>query len=171
MLHRGRSAACCPQVYAQAGETTAGRRKRWPKRRRNSRSRFCPAPGWHVLPISAAVNHQTRSLFRSGLTCGGWLEDKDLSSRVARLVCCRWAFMPIVFEWNERRSGEPKETRGQLFGNSPYFRRSLAKIFPDEDHSVDEYREIIIGRSPANRLLVISFTEFFGCGGLSAGYS
>ena len=36
---------------------------------------------------------------------------------------------------------------------------SLARIFDDEPHSADERREIIIGHSINNRLLVVCFTE------------
>jgi uncharacterized protein len=36
---------------------------------------------------------------------------------------------------------------------------SLAVIFDDEAHSLDEQREIIIGHSQQNLLLLISFTE------------
>lgn len=35
----------------------------------------------------------------------------------------------------------------------------LARIHDDPDHSVSEYREIIVGRSAAGRLLLVSFTE------------
>ncbi len=35
----------------------------------------------------------------------------------------------------------------------------LAKIFYDSDHSEDEAREIIIGRSLTGTLLLVSFTE------------
>ncbi len=35
----------------------------------------------------------------------------------------------------------------------------LAAIFDDEGHSADEAREIIIGHSIANRLLVVCFAE------------
>jgi uncharacterized DUF497 family protein len=34
----------------------------------------------------------------------------------------------------------------------------LARIFDDEDHSVDDQREIIIGRSVGLRLLVVCFS-------------
>jgi uncharacterized DUF497 family protein len=68
--------------------------------------------------------------------------------------------MPIVFEWNERKDRANRKKHGVSFSEAALiFADPLAKIFPDEDHSVDEYREIIIGHSPANRLLVISFTE------------
>ncbi len=39
------------------------------------------------------------------------------------------------------------------------FENVLAVIFDDEAHSVGEKREIIIGHSRNNRLLLISFTE------------
>jgi uncharacterized DUF497 family protein len=35
----------------------------------------------------------------------------------------------------------------------------LAAIFDDEAHSVREYREIIIGHSTRDRLLLVCFTE------------
>jgi hypothetical protein len=35
----------------------------------------------------------------------------------------------------------------------------MARIFADEDHSAEEEREIIIGHSPAKRLLLVCFTE------------
>jgi len=38
----------------------------------------------------------------------------------------------------------------------------LAKIFDDEVHSIDETREIIIGHSISNRLLLVCFTERSG---------
>jgi len=34
----------------------------------------------------------------------------------------------------------------------------LARIFDDEDHSIEEQREIIIGHSSKHRLLVVCFT-------------
>jgi hypothetical protein len=38
------------------------------------------------------------------------------------------------------------------------FTDPLARIFDDEDHSVDDQREIIIGRSAGQRLLVVCFS-------------
>ncbi|MPZ76798.1 MAG: hypothetical protein GEU77_09745 [Deltaproteobacteria bacterium] len=35
---------------------------------------------------------------------------------------------------------------------------SLARIFDDEDHSVEEQRQIIVGHSAKERLLVVCFT-------------
>ena len=68
--------------------------------------------------------------------------------------------MPTVFEWNERKDRANRKKHGVGFSEAALvFFDPLARIFPDEDHSIDEYREIIIGRSPANRLLIISFIE------------
>jgi hypothetical protein len=39
------------------------------------------------------------------------------------------------------------------------FHDPLAFIFDDEEHSVEEYREIILGHSRRERLLVVVFTE------------
>lgn len=39
------------------------------------------------------------------------------------------------------------------------FRDPLALIFDDEEHSEEEYREIIIGHSLRHGLLVVSFSE------------
>jgi len=39
------------------------------------------------------------------------------------------------------------------------FRDVLARIFDDEDHSTDEQREIIIGHSAKQRLLIVCFTS------------
>lgn len=38
------------------------------------------------------------------------------------------------------------------------FADPLARIFDDEDHSIDEQREIIIGHSVGRRLLVVCFS-------------
>jgi len=38
------------------------------------------------------------------------------------------------------------------------FADSLARIFDDEDHSIEEQREIIIGHSTKHRLLVVCFS-------------
>ena len=68
--------------------------------------------------------------------------------------------MPPVFEWNERKDRATRKKHGVGFSEAALiFADPLARIFPDEDHSSDERREIIVGHSSANRLLVISFTE------------
>lgn len=42
---------------------------------------------------------------------------------------------------------------------STVFTDPLARIFDDPDHSADESREIIVGHSMEQRLLIVSFTE------------
>ena len=42
---------------------------------------------------------------------------------------------------------------------STVFDDPLAVIFDDEDHSIEEVREIIIGHSIIHRLLLVCFTE------------
>jgi len=39
------------------------------------------------------------------------------------------------------------------------FSDPLVRMIGDEDHSVDENREIVIGHSQAKRLLLVCFTE------------
>ena len=39
------------------------------------------------------------------------------------------------------------------------FKDPLAVIFDDEDHSAEEHREIIIGQSLLNRLVLVCFLE------------
>jgi hypothetical protein len=50
----------------------------------------------------------------------------------------------------------PRELWGEA---ATVFSDALARIFPDEDHSIEEQREIIIGHSSRRRLLLVSFTE------------
>ena len=40
------------------------------------------------------------------------------------------------------------------------FADPLARIFPDEEHSADELREIIIGHSTRHQLLLVNFTRY-----------
>ena len=42
---------------------------------------------------------------------------------------------------------------------STVFADPLAAIFDDEAHSAEETRELIVGHSTSNRLLLVSFTE------------
>ena len=68
--------------------------------------------------------------------------------------------MPLVFEWNERKDRANRKKHGLGFSEAALvFADPLARIFPDEGHSSGEYREIIVGHTPAKRLLVVSFTE------------
>jgi uncharacterized protein len=68
--------------------------------------------------------------------------------------------MSLVFEWdrlkatrNERKHGVSFDEAGTVFDDA------TASIFPDEDHSNSEQREIIVGHSILDRLLLVCFIE------------
>ena len=59
-----------------------------------------------------------------------------------------------------QRNRKRAEALGVTFEEAKtVFSNPLAVIFEDEAHSADEAREIIIGHSRRNRILVVSFTE------------
>ena len=66
----------------------------------------------------------------------------------------------MEFEWDESKAAANLNKHGVSFEEAKtVFDNVLAVIFDDEAHSVGERREIIIGHSQNNRLLLISFTE------------
>jgi hypothetical protein len=66
----------------------------------------------------------------------------------------------MEFEWNELKANANLKKHGVSFEEAKtVFDNVLAAIFEDKLHSIDERREIIIGHSQNNRLLLISFTE------------
>ena len=66
----------------------------------------------------------------------------------------------MQFEWNpEKAETNLKKHKVDFVEAETVFGDPLAKIFNDEEHSFEEKREIIVGRSVENRLLIISFTE------------
>ncbi len=66
----------------------------------------------------------------------------------------------MQFEWNpEKAELSLKKHDVDFFEAETVFGDPLAKIFDDEEHSIDEKREIIVGHSNKNRLLIVSFTE------------
>ena len=68
--------------------------------------------------------------------------------------------MHLKFAWNVAKAAENRRRHGVSFGEAlTVFGNPLAQIFDDPDHSAEEIREIIIGHSARNRLLVVSFTE------------
>ncbi|HEY9658064.1 MAG TPA: BrnT family toxin [Allocoleopsis sp.] len=71
----------------------------------------------------------------------------------------------MEFEWDQDQSKAASNLKkhGVSFEEAKtVFDNPLAVIFDDEAHSVDEQREIIIGHSRQNRLLLVAFTERFG---------
>lgn len=66
----------------------------------------------------------------------------------------------MEFEWDELKATANLKKHGVNFEEAKtVFDNALAVIFDDEAHSVGEMREIIIGHSRNNRLLLVSFTE------------
>ena len=67
--------------------------------------------------------------------------------------------MSLKFEWDPRKAASNFSKHGVSFGEAlTAFADPLARIFDDEDHSVEEQREIIVGHSAKERLLVVCFT-------------
>jgi uncharacterized DUF497 family protein len=68
--------------------------------------------------------------------------------------------MSLRFEWNRDKAASNLDKHGVSFDEaSTVFNDPLAYICDDEDHSADEHREIIIGHSSENRLLLTCFVE------------
>ena len=68
--------------------------------------------------------------------------------------------MAVRIEWDSRKAAGNLRKHGVSFDEaSTVFDDPLAVIFDDEDHSVDEIRELIIGYSIRRQLLIVSFTE------------
>ena len=68
--------------------------------------------------------------------------------------------MPLQFEWDGDKAASNVRKHSVTFDEaSTVFADPLAVIFDDEEHSLDEIREIIIGHSILARLLLVSFTE------------
>lgn len=64
------------------------------------------------------------------------------------------------FEWDESKVDANLKKHGVSFEEAAtVFDNPMAVIFDDEAHSIDEQREIVIGHSRKNRLLLVSFTE------------
>ena len=68
--------------------------------------------------------------------------------------------MSVVFKWDENKATHNAKKHGVRFEETiTVFCDPLALIFPDDDHSVDERREIILGCTVKGILLMICFTE------------
>jgi len=65
-----------------------------------------------------------------------------------------------VIEWDDDKAASNEIKHNISFQEAKtVFTNPLAVIFGDEKHSDDGNREIIIGHSQKNRLLLVSFTE------------
>ncbi len=71
--------------------------------------------------------------------------------------------MSLEFEWDEVKAASNRKKHRVTFEEAAtVFADPLAAIFDDEVHSEKEQREIIVGHSAENRLLLVSFTERAG---------
>jgi uncharacterized protein len=69
----------------------------------------------------------------------------------------------MAFEWDQAKAAANLKKHGVSFEEAKtVFDNPLAAIFDDEAHSIDEQREIIIGHSRQNRLLLIFSPDDFG---------
>jgi uncharacterized DUF497 family protein len=68
--------------------------------------------------------------------------------------------MSLEFEWDAAKAETNTQKHGVTFEEGlTVFGDPLARIFDDPDHSSEESREIIIGHSTQQHLLLVSFTE------------
>jgi uncharacterized DUF497 family protein len=68
--------------------------------------------------------------------------------------------MSLRFEWDPNKAEANLGKHEILFEEAmTVFADPLARIFPDEEHSVDELREIIIGHSVGQQLVLVNFTS------------
>lgn len=66
----------------------------------------------------------------------------------------------LDFEWDAKKAAGNIRKHGVSFAEAAtVFRNPRAITFPDPDHSDDEEREITVGSSMRNRMLIVSHTE------------
>ena len=67
--------------------------------------------------------------------------------------------MSLRFEWDPKKAAANFANHGVSFEEAlTVFSNPLARIFDDEEHSSEEPREIIIGHSAKQHLLLVCFT-------------
>ena len=67
--------------------------------------------------------------------------------------------MSLEFEWDPKKAEANRARHGIDFEEAlTVFRDPLARIFDDEEHSEDERREMVVGHSVKQRLIVACFT-------------
>jgi uncharacterized DUF497 family protein len=68
--------------------------------------------------------------------------------------------MEVHFTWDEQKAANNLQKHEVSFAEAQtVFNNPLAVLFDDEVHSAIERREIIIGLSARNRLVLVCFTE------------
>jgi uncharacterized protein len=66
----------------------------------------------------------------------------------------------MAFDWDLVKAAINLKKHGVSFEEAQtVFDDELGRIYDDESHSDNEHREIIVGYSAQNRLLIVSFTE------------
>jgi uncharacterized DUF497 family protein len=66
----------------------------------------------------------------------------------------------VQFSWDPAKARSNLRKHGVSFDEAAaVFRDPLARIHDDPGHSAGESRELIVGRSSADRLLLVSFVE------------
>ncbi len=66
----------------------------------------------------------------------------------------------VTFEWDARKAAANLKKHGVAFEDAAtVFLDPLATTFPDPDHSLDEHREITIGRTMKGHLVFVSHCE------------
>ena len=66
----------------------------------------------------------------------------------------------MQFEWDKEKAAGNLKKHGVSFEEAEtVFGDSLARIFDDEEHSIEERRNGIVGHSIRGKLLIISFAE------------
>ena len=69
--------------------------------------------------------------------------------------------MSLQFEWDSKKAEANKTKHGVSFEEAiTVFADPLARIFEDPEHSETERREIILGHSAKQNLILVSFVEF-----------
>lgn len=64
------------------------------------------------------------------------------------------------FEWNDAKADDnEREHNVSFIEAATVFDDNLAVALLDPDHSIDEFRFLLIGESSQDRLLVVSYTE------------
>ena len=68
--------------------------------------------------------------------------------------------MPLQFEWDPQKAEANEAKHGVSFEEAiTVFADPLARIFEDPEHSETERREIIVGHSDQQNLILVSFVE------------
>ena len=71
--------------------------------------------------------------------------------------------MAFLFTWDPNKAESNQAKHGVSFDEAlSAFSDPLARIFPDEYHSRNEEREILVGHAMGGQLLVVSFVERIG---------